>query len=340
MYINMNEWANEIIKSKERKNLPVLFFPCLKNIDVGVIEAVQDSSKMSEAMIEVIKEYPETIAAITGMDLTVDSEAFGAPVKFSKRQAPAVKEPVIKEVAEIDSLTVPDENAGRQTVVLEAIDKCLKNPEIGNRPVFGGMLGPFSLAANLMDVSQALIMTQKQADKIELLLEKSTQFLINRAAAFKKAGANGIFVAEPTAGLLGPEACERFSSKYVKQIVEAVQGDSFFIILHNCGNVMKCIDSMCKTGCKGLHFGNNVDMCDVLSQIPDDILVFGNIDPSVDFVLGTPETVYEKTMTLLKRTSEHRNFVLSSGCDLAPMVTNENIQAYYNACREYNKDNA
>lgn len=76
MDINMQEWATQIINDKQRKNLPVLFFPCLKNINISVIDSVQDGEKMAEAMAEVIKEYPETIAAITGMDLTIDSEAF------------------------------------------------------------------------------------------------------------------------------------------------------------------------------------------------------------------------------------------------------------------------
>lgn len=337
---NMQEWANGIIRSEERKNLPVLFFPCLKNIGTGVIEAVQDGGKMAEAMAEVIREYPETIAAITGMDLTVDSEAFGAAVKFSKRQAPAVREPVIKDVSDIDGLEIPAADAGRQSVVLEAVRKALNDSDIGDRPVFGGMLGPFSLAANLMEVSQALMLTRREPEKMELLLEKAVQFLINRAKGFKEAGADGVFIAEPTAGLLSPEDCERFSSVYVKRIAEAVQDDGFFLILHNCGNVLKSVGSMCGTGCKGLHFGNNVDMRDVLAQAPGDILVFGNIDPSADFFLGTPEKVYESTMTLLKRTAEYPNFVLSSGCDLAPMVSNENIEAYYRACRDYNNENA
>lgn len=339
MYINMQEWANDIIRSEERKNLPVLFFPCLKNIDMGVIESVQNGPEMSKAMIEVIREYPETIAAITGMDLTVDSEAFGATVKFSKRQAPAVKEAVLKSAADIETLEIPGCDAGRQAVVLEAVKATLSSPEIGNRPVFGGMLGPFSLAANLMEVSQALMLTKKDPEATCALLEKATEFLIGRARGFKEAGANGVFVAEPTAGLLAPDDCERFSSVYVKRIADALQDESFFIILHNCGNVSKSIGSMVGTGCKGLHFGNNVDMCDVLSRVPADILVFGNLDPSSVFVLASPEKVYESTMALLKATAGYGNFVLSSGCDLAPMVSNENIEAYYRACRDFNKEN-
>lgn len=337
MKINMQKWADDIIQAKDRRNLPVLFFPCLKNIGTEVPDAVSDSEKMAQAMAEVIAEYPDTIAAITGMDLTVDSEAFGAQVKYSRRQAPAVRGAVLKDAEAINGLTVPGTEAGRQNIVTGAVKRAQEL--ITDRPVFGGMLGPFSLAANLLEVSAALVMTERNPAAMEVLLEKTTEFLINRARAFKQAGANGIFIAEPTAGLLSPEGLEAFSSRYVKRIVDAVQDDYFFLILHNCGNVLKCVASMYGTGCKGYHFGNNVDMRDIIVQLPEDVLVFGNIDPSGDFFMGTPESIFEKTTSLLRQMENYPHFVLSSGCDLAPAVTNENIEAYYSACRKYNEAN-
>lgn len=330
----MKEWAEEIIQAKDRRNLPVLFFPVIKNMEMEVPESTQDADKQAEVMLEVIKEYPETIAAMTGMDLTVDSECFGATVKFSKRQAPNIKSIVIQDEAEIKTLTIPGTDAGRQQIIVDAVKKCQE--KLTDRPTFGGMLGPFSLAANLMEVSKALVLTGRNPEAMKELLEKTTEFLINRAKKFKEEGANGILIAEPTAGLLSPEALEKFSSKYVKRIVEAVQDDYFFLILHNCGRVIDSLDSMYNTGCKGFHFGNNVQMPQVLAKIPADVLVFGNIDPSSDFVMSTKEEIYAKTSKLLQDTKEFPHFVLSSGCDLAPMVEDEKIEAYYQACRDYN----
>ena len=33
MYINMDDWSQEIIRAKDRRYLPVLYFPCLKKAD-------------------------------------------------------------------------------------------------------------------------------------------------------------------------------------------------------------------------------------------------------------------------------------------------------------------
>lgn len=337
MKINMQKWAEEIISAKDVRNLPVLFFPVLKNIDMPVPESVQDPKKVAEAMAEVIKEYPETIAAITGMDLSVDSEAFGAEVKFSKRQAPNVKSHIIETAEDIHNLKVPDIHSGRVDIFNDACREAAKI--IKDRPIMGGMFGPFSLAANLLDVSDALMKTVNEPELVHELLEKSTEWLIKRAQGYKNAGANGVFIAEPTAGIMNPDMLDEFSSVYVKRIVDAVQDENFFLVLHDCGSVTDSVESMYRTGCKGFHFGNGVDMKNVMPQIPADVLVFGNLDPSEVFTLGTPESIREQTLKLLEEMKPYPHFVLSSGCDLAPLVSNENMEAYYEACREFNRSN-
>jgi uroporphyrinogen decarboxylase len=72
---------------------------------------------------------------------------------------------------------------------------------------------------------------------VETVLEKVTLFLIEYAKAFKEAGANGIMMAEPAAGLLSPSLIEEFSNPYVQRIREAVEDDNFLFVYHNCGNI-------------------------------------------------------------------------------------------------------
>ncbi len=335
--INMQEWAEEIIAAPDRRNLPVLYFPVLKNIGMPVPDSVKDPVNVAKGMREVIDEYPDTIAAVTGMDLTVDSEAFGVEVKFSKRQAPNTKNHIVQTAEDIEKLVVPDVHSGRVDIFLDAIGEAEKL--IDDRPLMGGLFGPFSLAANLMDVNDAMIMVVQEPEAMHALLEKATDWLIKRCQAYKDAGANGVFMAEPTAGIMNPKMLDEFSSVYVKRIVEAVQDDYFFIILHDCGSVTDAVESMYNTGCKGYHFGNGVDMKNVMPQIPADVLVFGNLDPSEVFTLGTPESIREDTLKLLDEMKDYPHFVLSSGCDLAPMVENENLEAYYQACRDWNAAN-
>jgi len=172
---------------------------------------------------------------------------------------------------------------------------------------------------------------------VHIVLEKSTRFLTDYARAYKAAGVQGIVIAEPAAGLISPAHCDEFSSRYVKQIVDAVQDENFMVVLHNCGNTMKLIPSMLSTNAQGFHFGNVVNMLDILPQMPDTILAFGNIDPATTFRHGTADDVKTKTRDLLESTEDYRNFVLSSGCDIPPGTPLENIDAFFTALEEYVK---
>ena len=334
MKINMQHWATDIIAAKDVRNLPVLYFPVLKNMGISVPDSVNSPENIAKVMREVIDEYPDTIAAITGMDLTVDAQSFGADINFSEKQAPNVVSHILETVDDIKALNLPDIHSGRVDVFTQACTEASKL--IQDRPIFGGMLGPFSLAANLLDINKCMLMTLRDKENLHLLIEKCNEWLIARAKEYKAAGANGIFIAEPTAGLLSPKACDEFSSAYIKKIVESVQDDYFFLILHDCGKVTNAVPGMYATGCKGFHFGNGVDMRDIMPQIKPDVLVFGNLDPSSVFFMGTPISIYDKTMALLQSMEEYPHFILSSGCDLAPSVSDENLQAYYQACNDYN----
>lgn len=72
-----------------------------------------------------------------------------------------------------------------------------------------------------------------------------------------------------------------------------------------------------------------------LQAIPSDRIVVGNIDPAGTLRNGTPETVRRETMQLLERCSGYPNFIISSGCDIPPMTPFENIDAFFDAVREF-----
>ena len=225
--------------------------------------------------------------------------------------------------------------AGRTGLYIEAIEKAVGL--ITDRPVFAGVIGPFSLAARLLDVTEIMIYCYEEPDMVHVLLEKATQFITEYCKAYKEAGANGVVIAEPVAGLLSPALSAEFSGPYVKQIVDAVQDDSFLVIYHNCGNnTVLMSDSILRTGCAAYHFGNSIDIHDMLVKVPKDIVVMGNVDPAGQFRGGTPESIKAETKRIMGECcAEFPNFVISSGCDIPPASPWENIDAFFEAVEEF-----
>ena len=334
MNYNMKEWIASLKGTCEKNPIPILSFPCVSLLGVTVRELISDSELQARGM-KAVADRIASAASVTFMDLSLEAECFGAEIVVSDEEVPTVKGRLVNDMDEAEALAVPAVGSGRTQIYLDAIKKA--SAEINDRPVLAGMIGPFSLAARLLDVAEIMMDCYDDPDMVHLVLEKVTEFLTEYAKAYKEAGANGIVMAEPVAGLLSPTLEEEFGSPYVKKIVDAVQTDDFVVIYHNCGDsVPRMLDSILTTGCAAYHFGNSVDMeKDIIPKIPADTVVMGNIDPAGTLRLGTPEKVRAETLALLEKCSKYPNFVISTGCDVPPMTPWENIDAFFAANNDY-----
>ncbi len=328
---NMKQWAAELIAAPAKKPLPLLSFPCVQLMDVTVRELVNDSALQAKGM-KLVADRVEAAAAVSLMDLSVEAEAFGSTIHISEDEVPTVVGAIVSEEGEADALEIPPVGAGRTGLCLEALRQAAS--EITDRPVLAGIIGPYSLASRLMDVTEAMIYCYDEPDMVHTVLEKCTAFLIQYCRAFREAGANGVVMAEPLAGLLSPSLAKEFAHPYAKQLVAAVQTDDFCVIYHNCGNnVPLMLDDIYGMGALGYHFGDAIDMMSVLPKASEDVLVMGNISPAAQFRGGTPESIAAATKELLAICGKFPNFVISGGCDIPPQSPWENIDAFFAAAK-------
>lgn len=335
MKLNMKNWLNEMLEADVKKAMPVLSFPSISLMGISVVELISNSEKQAIGM-KLIADKCDTAASVSMMDLSVEAEAFGAQIKVSGDEVPTVVGKLIEDEDDAKALKVPEVGAGRTGLYIEAIGKATEL--IKDRPVFAGAIGPFSLAGRLMDMTEIMINCQVEPDMVHETLRKTTQFIIEYIKAYKAIGANGVVLAEPAAGLLSPKLIAEFSSKYVQEIVSAVQDDNFILVYHNCGNTIPLIDSILTVGAAAYHFGNAIKMSEMLKLIPSDTIAFGNVDPASQFRNGTPESIREATLNIMKDCCQHKNFVISSGCDVPPLSSWDNINAFFAAVKEfYNK---
>ena len=335
MNMNMTEWKNSILTNPEKIAVPVMTYPGLQLTVKSILDMVTKGEVQYNCVKALSEKYPALGATTLIMDLSVEAEAFGSLINFSENEIPTVSKRLIDSFEQVVNLKIPVIGDERTKSHLNAARLAVEN--ITNRPVFGGIIGPYSLAGRLYDITEMMTAILIEPEGAHELLSICTSFLKDYALAFKNAGCNGIVIAEPAAGLLADYQCEEFSSRYVKQIVDFVQDDNFMVVLHNCGNTVSLVESMLGTGAAGFHFGNAVDLLEILPQVPSNRLVFGNLDPVGVIKNGTPEIIKVKTKELLTRTWRYNNFVISSGCDIPPGTTIENIDALFEAIAEYNK---
>ena len=330
---NMRQWLSDMMAAEKKKALPILSFPCISLLGVTVRELISDSRLQANGMLSVA-EKTDAAAAVSFMDLSVEAECFGATVVVSDDEVPTVKGRIVNDEDEAEALSVPSVGSGRTAIYIDAIKKA--GEMITDRPILAGMIGPFSLAARLLDVTEIMMDCYDEPDMVHTVLKKCTAFLIEYAKAYKAAGADGIMMAEPVSGLLSPSLEEEFSSPYVKEIVDAVQDDNFIVIYHNCGdNTLRMTESILSTGAAAYHFGNAIDLAEMMKKMPADVPVMGNVDPAGVLRHGDAVSVRAATLSVMEACCSYKNFIISSGCDIPPATPWENMDAFFNAVKEY-----
>ncbi len=330
---NMKNWLTELREVPRKKALPILSFPAVQLMGVSVRTLISDSDRQAEGMKR-IADRTAAAAAVSLMDLSVEAECFGSHIIFSENEVPTVKDAVFETEEDVDAMQIPEVGAGRTGIYIDAIRKA--SEMISDRPVFAGMIGPYSLAGRLLDVNEIIFQCMDEPDMVHKLLDNVTEFLIRYGTAYKQAGANGIVLAEPLTGLLSPELAAEFSEPYVRRIVDALQDEDFLVIYHNCGDkTLKMIDSILATGAAAFHFGNAIDMAEMMKHIPADTVCMGNVDPAGQFRAGTPESITKETKRIMDACRGYPNFVISSGCDIPPMSPWDNIDAFFSAVNAF-----
>lgn len=322
------------MESSKRLAVPIMTHPGIQLGGRTVRQAVTEGEIHAEAIRLLAQRYPSS-ASTTIMDLTVEAEAFGAEVRFEEDDIPNVVGRLVHDSETVETLEIPSLERGRVPEFIKA--HRLAAGSISCKPVFGGCIGPFSLAGRLFDMSEMMMSMYLDPGTVKSLVEKCTTFLTSYIKELKSTGIDGVVIAEPAAGLVSNEDCLEFSTTYIRRLVEAVQDESFIVVLHNCGNTGHCTAAMVESGAAALHFGNKVDILEALRDTPSDILVMGNLDPSGIFRMGSPDKVREETSMILQLTAPYRNFILSSGCDVPPETPLENIDAFYDALEQFNK---
>lgn len=262
------------------------------------------------------------------MDLSVEANALGLPVRFPLNESPSVEYAVVKQQSDLHRFYMIDIlTDGRAQVYIETIRLMARHLNL----IRGGyVVGPYTLAALMMGATEAALATIDNPALLHESLVVATYVIARYANALARAGADTIAILEPSAVMLSPRQFREFSGQYVRQIIDNMDA---LPILHICGNSNHLVKEMIATGAQGLSLDSLVDLREIATRVPSDVVLIGNVNPTAIMVHSTPAEVYANTRDLIEGMAPYPNFVLSTGCDLPPETPLANIQAFMNAGR-------
>ena len=271
---------------------------------------------------------------VVPVDLCVEAEALGCVINVYPHAEgilyPTIKEKLIHNEDEMD-VKIPADLASRGRVPLlkEAI-KLLKT-DIGNDVAIGSyVLGPFTLAGQIMELNDLLKLSFKKADKVAKLLDVMADAIIIVAKEYEKAGVDYLTVREmgATSDVLSPRVFKNLILPPLQKIMKEIK---IYSVLHICGKTNDIAPFMMEAGPTAISVEQKNDVSETRKKLGKDTLIFGNYDPYNVLVAGTPELVRQT----IRKCIDDGVSAVWPGCDIWPTVPPENIHAMIDEVKNY-----
>jgi len=274
--------------------------------------------------------------AIVPFDLGVEAEALGAGVNFYPAHTDILYPTISRKVSDkMKDLNVQVSSnlasAGRIPVVVEAIQRLKK--DVSDQIVIGAhVLGPYTLAGQLVNLDDLHKTAFKQTDMVRGKLDAIAQVLIEICKIYRKAGADYVTIREMGAGgdILSPRMFKMLIKPPLERIFSTTESPK---ILHMCGDTDSIIDQMDMCGAEVLTVDHKNHVAESRKKLKPETLLFGNLNGYEVLVLGKPEDVDKS----VKEAIAGGVNAVWPGCDIWPTVPKDNMEALVSAVRKYGK---
>jgi len=275
-------------------------------------------------------------------DLTLEAEAFGAPVEYFKDQ---VKWPTVKRfiTRNVSDLQFPDDllSTGRIPQVLEAL-RILREENWGKVPVIAYVNAPFtSIGSYLVEPSEFLKLAKRTPEKITQFCNEMYPYYAEIANAFTEAGADVITFREEAASLdtISPRHFDELVKPYLKKMIALVKAPR---IIHICGQCvsgdLEIISKIIECGAEAITIGETTSM-QTARKIADKAKpgypIGGNISAYNVIHMGLIKRIREQVRKVIEDGAD----MVTPGCDFWIETPTKNVRAFVEAVEEFGKIN-
>ena len=126
MRMNMTDWAEQVKTAKVKKAMPVLSFPAIQLMNIGVKELISGGETQAKGM-KMVADRTNALASVSMMDLSIEAEAFGSAINVPDDEVPTVIGSIVNTMEDAEKLQITfNLSTGRIGNYLSAIP--------GNRP--------------------------------------------------------------------------------------------------------------------------------------------------------------------------------------------------------------
>ena len=294
-----------------------------------------DSHKMAAAAASTFQLFGFECAVVP-FDVGVEAEALGCQVNYYLDHTdivyPTISKKLADKVEDVD-IPVPSDlaKAGRIPVVTEAI-RLLKE-EVGSQVAVGAwVLGPFTLAGQIIELDDLIKKTVKMPEAVSNVLDTLEEVVIALASIYKKAGADYLTVREMGGAedVLSPRTFASVIRPHLERVLAALESPR---VLHICGETNDIIEQMASCGADAISVDQKNRLSESRDKVGADTILMGNIDPYNVMVRGSPNDIDNAVKEAITSGAD----AIWPGCDIWPTIPRINMEALVTATRKYGR---
>jgi len=272
-------------------------------------------------------------AVIIPYDMCTVPEALGRGASLYENADGILYPTVPSKWKTLDEVEIDSDfmSKGRMPLVDEAI-RILKSSSDGKFAVGSWVLGPFTMAGQLLELDVLLKGLKKEKEKVVGFLSKMTDLVIEVARHYQELGVDYMNIREMGSGtdIISPRMWKMLVLDNLRKVFSALRSPK---ILHICGSTDMIIELMNECGADALSVDQKNDVAESRRKLVNDVLLLGNFDPYGTMVkMDAPEAE-----SVIKKCIDDGVDAVWPGCDLWPEVKKENIETYVTTVHKYGK---
>ena len=286
------------MRAKERierffRREPIDTMPCFSGMGTVTIQAIQkmevrfsqihtSAEKMAQSAL-ISSEIYGFDGVVIPYDMCTVPEAMGRGMTLYEDSSEEILYPTVpSKWPNIDEVRIPDDflARGRMPLVDEAMG-IIKSQADGQLALGGWVLGPFTMAGQLVELDVLLKGTGKNRAKTEGFLKNMTELVIRVLKHCQRSrGRVDMSIREMGTGsdLLSPRMWKALIQPNLKRVFGALRSPK---ILHICGSTDMIIEMMNECGADALSVDQKNHLAESRRKVGNDVLLLGNFDPSV-----------------------------------------------------------
>lgn len=290
-------------------------------------QSATDYLKSADLLVQGVEKaitYYKPDGIPVAFDLQIEAEVLGCELSWADETPPAVSSHPLANGTRLVDLPVPEPDAGRIPVVMEATRHLRHaHPDVA---LYGLITGPFTLGLHLLGTDIFMQMFDNP-QAVKDLMAFGRQVCNAMVDYYLDAGCDVIAVVDPMTSQIGPDQFAEFVTPDVTAVFEHIRErgglSSFFV----CGHAQQNIVTMCECKCDNVSIDENIPLQYVRDEcLKRDISFGGNLQLTSVLLLGKEIDAQKNAIACMEIGGE-RGFLLAPGCDVPYATPVANLKA-------------